>query len=537
MLVRTDTDNASRRGISSDTERQVSQLKRQMKLWLLIPLIALNACAPLPPGQGNEAVAQRRLNSLRDKPPQLREFLQRMPKGGDIHNHLSGSVYAESYIDFAATDGLCISTSTWHLSNPPCDGGRRPAADARSDFAFRSQVIDAWSDRDVVPIPGWAEGDQFFGTFDRFGGVSWNHTGPMIAEVMRTSRMEGLSYLELMISPAGSAARSLGSKAQLSSAEEITRTVEQLRSDLELTSIVTSVRAELDLIEKQTHSALRCSGSEPEAACDMPVRYLSQVVREFPKEQVLGQMVVAFELARADRRFVGLNLVGPEYGFTALADYKIHMLMLDQLHSIYPEVKIALHAGELTLGIVRPGDLTSHILDAVNIGHASRIGHGVSIAYEPQAKQLIAQMARQRIPVEILLTSNEQILDVKGPKHPFQMYRSAGVVTILGTDDAGVSRSDLTNEYQKAVVEHGLGYKDLKQIARDSIEYSFLEGESLWKDAKFSTRVERCNTDDPTSALLSAECSAFLDRNVKAKTQWRLEGDLIRFEQATPRKD
>lgn len=537
MLVLMDPDGTGRRTISSGTERQVSQLRLRVMLWLVVPMLALSACAPLPPGQGNEAVAQRRLNALRDKPPQLREFLQRMPKGGDIHNHLSGAVYAEHYIDFASADGLCISTSTWQLSSPPCDGGRRPAGDAKSDFAFRSQVIDAWSDRDFVAAPGWAEGDQFFGTFDRFGGVSWNHTGQMLAEVMRTSHMEGLGYLELMISPAGSASRTLGSKAGLSGADEITRTVERIRSDQELTSIVSSVRTQLDQVEAQTRAGLRCGSEGQDFACDLPVRFLSQVVREFPKEQVLGQMVVAFELARADGRFVGLNLVGPEYGYTAMTDYAIHMLMLDQLHAIYPEVKIALHAGELTLGTVPPDGLTSHISEAVNVGHATRIGHGVSIAYEPSAKQLIAQMAKQRVAVEILLTSNEQILDVAGPQHPFQMYRSAGVVTILGTDDAGVSRSDMTNEYQKAVVQHGLGYKDLKQMARDSIEYSFLGGASLWKDAKFSTRVEQCNTDDPTSALLSADCGAFLDRNIKAKTQWRLERDLIRFEQATPRKD
>lgn len=508
-----------------------------MKLWLLVPLLALSACAPLPPGQGNEAVAQRRLNALRDKPPQLREFIQRMPKGGDIHNHLSGAVFAESYIEFAAADGLCISTSTWQLSSPPCDGGRRPAGDAQSDFAFRSQVIDAWSDRDFVASPGWAEGDQFFGTFDRFGAVSWNHTGRMIAEVKRTSHLEGLGYLELMLSPAGSSSRALGAKTGLSGADEITRTVGLIRENPELTSIVSSARTQLDQIEAQTKAALRCESETKDPACELPVRYLSQVVREFPKEQVLGQMVVAFELARADRRFVGLNLVGPEYGFTAMTDYTIHMLMLDQLHTVYPEVKIALHAGELTLGTVPPDGLTSHISAAVNIGHASRIGHGVSISYEPGAKQLMAHMAKQKVAIEILMTSNEQILDVSGPQHPFQMYRSAGVVTILGTDDAGVSRSDMTSEYQKAVEEHGLGYKDLKQMTRDSIEYSFLEGESLWKDAKFSTRVEQCNTDDPTSALLSADCGAFLDRSIKAKTQWQLEGDLVRFEQATPRKD
>jgi adenosine deaminase len=45
---------------------------------------------------------------------------------------------------------------------------------------------------------------------------------------------------------------------------------------------------------------------------------------------------------------------------------------------------------------------------------------------------------------------------------------------VIATDDEGVSRSDLTNEYQRAVEEHGLGYRELKQISRNSIEYSFL---------------------------------------------------------------
>lgn len=480
-------------------------------------------------------MAQRKLNSLRDKPPQLREFLQRMPKGGDIHNHLSGAVYAEQYIDMAA--GLCISTTTWKLSNPPCGSGQRPAEDARTDFSFRSQVIDAWSDRDFVPVPGWSEGDQFFGSFDRFGSVSWNHTGEMLAETMRISRMQGLQYLELMISPAGSASRALGAKAPWTTAADITLTVEALRSSTELTSIISGVRSQIDAAEENARRQLGCGTENSESACDIPVRYLSQVVREFPKEQVLGQMVLAFELARADYRFVGLNLVGPEYGYVALSDYELHMKMLDQLHAVYPEVRIALHAGELTLGLVPPDELTSHITAAVDLGHASRVGHGVSIAYEPQGKRLLTQMSKQRIAVEILLTSNEQILDVKGADHPFQMYRSAGVVTILATDDAGVSRSDLTDEYQKAVVQHGLQYKDLKQIARDSIEYSFLEGASLWKDSKFSTRVEECNTDDPTSGLMSESCTALLGKSIKARTQWHLEAELIRFEQATPRRD
>lgn len=459
-----------------------------------------------------------------------------MPKGGDIHNHLSGAIYAEKYLEWASD--LCISTSTWKLSNPPCGDQQRRVSDARDDFAFRSNLIDAWSDRDFVPVPGWAEGDQFFGTFDRFGGISWNQTGLMLADAMRTSRMQGLLYLELLISPASSKSRGLGQRIPWSDESDITRTVERIRALPELTEIVSGVRVQMDSVEAQARAELGCGEVATDPACEMPVRYLSQVVREFPKEEVLGEMVLAFELARADRRFVGLNLVGPEYGFRALKDYNLHMKMLHHLHAIFPEVKIALHAGELALGIVPPEELTHHITTAVEIGRASRIGHGVSIAYEPQARRILAQMARERIAVEILLTSNEQVLGVRGAEHPFQMYRTAGVVTILGTDDAGVSRSDMTNEYQKAVRDHGLHYKELKQIARDSLEYSFLEGESLWRDARFSTRVEACSTDDPASSLLSEDCSKYLSSSTKARTQWRLESEFTRFEQTIiPRRD
>src|SRR3954453_2646972 len=40
----------------------------------------------------------------------LRQILQAMPKGGDLHNHLSGSTYAESYLRYAADDNICVDT-------------------------------------------------------------------------------------------------------------------------------------------------------------------------------------------------------------------------------------------------------------------------------------------------------------------------------------------------------------------------------------------------------------------------------------------
>ena len=54
----------------------------------------------------------------------------------------------------------------------------------------------------------------------------------------------------------------------------------------------------------------------------------------------------------------------------------------------------------------------------------------------------------------------------------------------LSTDDEGVSRIDLTHEFVRAAMEYGLGYLDLKAMARTSLEHSFLPGESLWAEAR-----------------------------------------------------
>ena len=66
------------------------------------------------------------------------------------------------------------------------------------------------------------------------------------------------------------------------------------------------------------------------------------------------------------------------------------------------------------------------------------------------------------------------ILGVRGKDHPLTAYRGATVPIALSTDDAGVSRINLTNEYFRAARDYPLGYRDLKQIARTSIEHAFL---------------------------------------------------------------
>src|SRR5215831_16720603 len=90
-----------------------------------------------------EARARLSIESLRNSPLELRNLLLKMPKGADLHNHLAGAVYAETWIRNAAEDNMCLDTGalggTSHVysraaDNPPaCAAGTIPASDAFKD--------------------------------------------------------------------------------------------------------------------------------------------------------------------------------------------------------------------------------------------------------------------------------------------------------------------------------------------------------------------------------------------------------------------
>jgi adenosine deaminase len=266
-------------------------------------------------------------------------------------------------------------------------------------------------------------------------------------------------------------------------------------------------------------------------ACTVQIHYLYQVLRGFPPQQVFAQTLLGFELASADPDVVGINFVRAEDRRDAMDEYHTEMLMLDYLHSIYPEVRISLHAGELAPGMVPPDGLSFHIREAIDLGNAERIGHGVDVLHEDRPAELLKQMANQHVMVEVNLTSNDVILGIKDTDHPLHAYMAAHVPWALSTDDEGVSRIDLTHEYVKAVVDQNLTYADLKQSARTSLEHAFLAGPSLWASQdNFTRRNSACAA--PVAALPPGPCRDFLKTSERATQQYELERRFAAFEAA-----
>ena len=161
------------------------------------------------------------------------------------------------------------------------------------------------------------------------------------------------------------------------------------------------------------------------------------------------------------------------------------------------------------------------------------IGHGVDIMSELDSSETLESMAQKKICVEIMPVSNEEILGIEGEDHPFPIYLSRGVPIVLASDDPGVLRTDLTEQF--VIIAHTypqVKYPDFKEFVRNSIEYSFLDGESIWleKGIYMATRPELEGCDPATGSLTQAGKN-FLQENDKAREEWKLEGDLVAFEE------
>src|SRR6267143_2094656 len=133
------------------------------------------------------------LQAARQNPLQLRHFLLGMPKGADLHNHLSGAVYAESWIRAAAEDHLCVEIAKLAFAKPQgpsnsgvdqtaCGEGKVPVANAFKDQDLYDALVDAFSMRGFVPSPGVTGHDHFCDAFSKFGGTDHRHLGEWIDE-------------------------------------------------------------------------------------------------------------------------------------------------------------------------------------------------------------------------------------------------------------------------------------------------------------------------------------------------------------------
>lgn len=467
------------------------------------------------------ADVQAYFNDIQHDPKALYTFFKKMPKSGELHYHLDGGAYPEVMLKLALNHDYCLDPQTNAIiEKTPCKGiklAKLPALPNRY-----SNIINAWSMKNFTP--GKESGhDHFFATFSKFIPIVFDFRAELLADAMRRASNQNELYLEVMIAPDNSTSASF---AQLikNKPNDLSKKQTLLNNKAFLATIRTSENRAKQLIKK-AHQELGCPLKPDQPVCSLTVKFQYYVLREQDLDQVFAQALHGFAVAAGSDDFVGINLVQAEDGFISLRDYRQQMQIFRFLHHEYPSVHISLHAGELSSKTLARNELRFHIHDAIFTAHAERIGHGASIKYEDHSERLLKHMSQTPIPVEINLTSNRDILNLWGKAHPIHDYLSHQVPMVLSSDDEGVLRTNLTNEYVIAAFEQGLDYPTIKGINRNGLTYSFLPGKSLWQNPQKAIPVPACkNLDNPS-------CLSFIQSHLKAHLQWHLEKMLIEFEQ------
>ncbi|MBV8666688.1 MAG: adenosine deaminase [Burkholderiaceae bacterium] len=445
------------------------------------------------------------------KAAELTQFFSMMPKGGDLHHHYAGAIYAEQFLEWVGRQQYCVDRTTYgietDLARVAAEQVKAPdqrrclsAADVLADNSFYRELLQRWSDKDfsnhgaLQPPPD----RQFFDTFGYFWPVADSYGREGMQTLKKRAIEENLLYIETiyempsLVSDAGFDAQALQPDADSKALTAIMAALAaSLDGNADFNRKIDEYLAAIDAV----HAGIDDAG--------FTMRYQAYVLRLLPPSQVFSSLLAAFKAADRSKLVVGVNIVGAENQYVSMRDYTLHMQMFRFLKAKYPKVKLSLHAGELALGMVPPEGLTFHIKEALDIGGADRIGHGVDLAHETDSAGILREMRERHIPVEVNLTSNEFILGVRDQDHPLSLYRKFGVPFVLATDDAGVSRSNLTGEYVLFASRYRTDYAEIKKLSYDSLRYSFLadqDKQRLLKSldvrfAKFEAVIARMQKD------------------------------------------
>ena len=422
------------------------------------------------------------LEKIRTNPAALTAFFSQMPKGGDLHHHYSGSVYAETFFDIAVDSNLFINRRTLEL------GKQKPAGD--NDWAslssleqegllpeYKQRLLEQWSAKDYnfISYPSYRQFFESFGHFDIPSGMNYELG---LLELKDRAKKEHVAYIETMYrtihcdKPVADLSDLNARLKQYQSARNSSLTtslLDSLFTVLEKRNIADCAITFNDELNKLHHS-LAIDDST------FTMRYQNFVLRFMDPVKLFTNLLIAFESANRSPLVVGVNIVAPEHEDVSMNDYWLHMQMFNYCHKKFPLVKYSMHAGELALGMVKPEELTWHINAAVRDAGANRIGHGVDLPYEKDCYDLLKLMKKNDVAVEINLYSNEFILKVKEERHPITLYKAFNVPIVISTDDAGVLRTNLIEQYVLLASRYKeISYSEIKSFVYNSIQYSFIE--------------------------------------------------------------
>ncbi|MBX2848343.1 MAG: hypothetical protein KTR16_08485 [Acidiferrobacterales bacterium] len=380
---------------------------------------------------------------------ELYRFLYAMPKGGDLHNHMSGSALIEWFYELALeqeANGYIYYTRVKFENCKPLDSERSTLllinlqesnyqnldSCEKSEYKRLQDLNNsekmAWLNSLRLDKPNEGREEFFQKHWQRMNDIYSNPyiSAENLVKNMQAFANEGLIYMEPQIGVFGYQ-KPDGSYYE---PEEVADLYRQRLQQKDAKDTGVTVRLQLSLL-----------------------RYL-------PNAEEILEVLYKFIHENTDL-FVAVNMVGREDNDKG---YPLRFLeTLRGLRKQYHSVKLSIHAGEVD-------EPNYHVRDTLLLG-ADRIGHGVNLITDPETMLL---MRHGPYMVEINLISNlllEYIEDYS--QHPFPEYLRTGIPVALSTDDRGMWDSNMTDEFFVAVKEFNLSWDEVTRLSYNSLFYSF----------------------------------------------------------------
>lgn len=385
---------------------------------------------------------------------ELYRFVTAMPKGGDLHNHITGSVHSEWFWELALgaqAQGYRYYTKV-RINNCRLDsnefGGepylilfktlQQSDVEALSECEqgeyepveeLTGDLKQQWLDAMRLDQPHEGRDEFFEALWPRVDGMLNNPhlNAELVVMNMKAFGAEGLSYIEAQI-PVHGMRDPQGNPIDPDTVADIYR----------------ARLAEKDAIDT-----------------GVTVRFQLAILRFHPMAEEFLRVVYQFVHANDD--WVGVNMVGREDNDKG---YPLRFLpTLRELRRDVGDVPLAIHAGEVD-------EPSENVRDTLLLG-ADRIGHGLNLITDNDTMLL---MRHGPYLVEINLVSNlllEYVSDYS--EHPFPEYLRTDIPVALSTDDRGMWDSTISDEFFIAIKEFDLTWDELLKLHRNSIRYAFVE--------------------------------------------------------------
>lgn len=429
------------------------------------------------------------LETIRTNRSALFGFFSMMPKGGDLHHHYSGSIYTESYIEYVFTKDLYINEETLEIAKdistipPEIQKDWKKISQVANPDKLKLKLLRFWSTKDFVKGERSAD-EQFFSTFPAFSIPSKDDYIKGLQELKKRAVNQKLSYIETIFI-------SLNTKnIQLPNEKELDSKFLAFQADNDYASLCSELETifslYLDQIKvianKHTQDIEKFHKDSNVEDKDFVLRFQNYVARYKQPVDVFIDLFACFHSSDNSNLISGVNIVAAENGEISMRDFWLHTMFFKFLESKYPSVRYAVHAGELVGGMVQPENLGTHIKQCLVLNNLTRIGHAVDIIYDNEFTNTIKTLYEKRKVIEINLTSNEFILNVANDLHPIEIYYRNGIPIVICTDDEGVLRTSITEQYVLLAHRYKLSFTEIKEVVKNSIIYSNLKDTSIKND-------------------------------------------------------